>query len=222
ELGAGANARVTFMRKRGEVLGDSEVALDALPHVGNHRQREEMQRALAGRLGASSRLSTTVNQRMLYVAKPLRRGGEIVGVARVAVPLTQVYESVAVLRNVLGVAVVLALALAVLLSSAAAHLASRTVRRLTETARTLARGDLSVRSRVEGLDEYAELGRALDSLASSLSASLRELRTERDRLSGILSGMQEGVLFLDHQGHVALLNPALREMLLLSPDAAGK
>jgi two-component system phosphate regulon sensor histidine kinase PhoR len=127
----------------------------------------------------------------------------------------------AVLRNVLAVAVVLALALAVLLSSAAAHLASRTVRRLTETARALAKGNLNARSDVEGLDEYAELGRALDTLANNLSVSLRELRTERDRSSGILSGMQEGVLFLDHERHVALLNPALREMLLISSDVVG-
>ena len=41
-------------------------------------------------------------------------------------------------------------------------------------------------------------------------------------LSGILAGMQEGVLLLDRQGRVALVNPALREMLLLGADAVGK
>ncbi len=221
ELGAGSNARVTFISKAGKVLGDSGVPLARLPAVENHKNREEVAPALQGKVGHGSRLSATVNKRMIYIALPLREQGRIVGVARVAVPLTQVDKSMAVLRNVLAVAVVLALALAVLLSSAAAHLASRTVRRLTETARALAKGDLSIRSRVDGIDEYAELGRALDTLASNLSASLRELRTERDRLSGILSGMQEGVLFLDHQRRVALLNPALREMLLLSPDVVG-
>jgi len=221
ELGDGADARVTFIGKQGEVLGDSNVALEALPEVENHGQRSEVLQALRSDVGTSSRLSTTVNKRMLYLAVPLREGGSVVGVSRVAVPLTHVEKSMAVLRSVLAVAVVLALALAVLLSSAAAHLASRTVRRLTETARALAKGNLNARSDVEGLDEYAELGRALDTLANNLSVSLRELRNERDRLSGILSGMQEGVLFLDHEGHVALLNPALREMLLISSDAVG-
>lgn len=221
ELGDGADARVTFIGKRGEVLGDSNVALEALPQLENHGQRPEVLQALASDVGTSSRLSTTVNKQMLYLAVPLREGGSVVGVSRVAVPLTHVEKSMAVLRNVLAVAVVLALALAVLLSSAAAHLASRTVRRLTETARALAKGNLNARSDVDGLDEYAELGRALDTLANNLSVSLRELRNERDRLSGILSGMQEGVLFLDHERHVALLNPALREMLLISSDAVG-
>lgn len=222
ELGEGAKARVTFIRRQGEVLGDSSVPLDVLPTVENHSHRPEVIAALQDEVGSSSRLSTTVKKRMLYVAVPLREGGKVVGVSRVAMPLTQVDKSMAVLRNVLAVAVILALGLAVLLSSAAAHLASRTVRRLTETARSLSKGDLDARSGVEGLDEYAELGRALDTLASNLSTSLVELRTERDRLSGILSGMQEGVLLLDPQQRVALVNPALREMLLLSSDTVGR
>ncbi len=222
ELGSIAHTRVTFIRRQGDVLGDSEIPLAELPRVEKHEQRPEIVAALSGKVGSSSRLSSTVNQRMHYVAVPLRQRGEVVGVVRVAMPLTQVDESAKALRNVLGVAVVLALALAVVLSSVAAHLVSRTVLRLTEAARALAQGDLSVRSAVEGLDEYAELGRALDSLASSLSQSLSELRTERDRLSGILEGMQEGVLFLDQDQRVALVNPALREMLLLSPDVIGK
>ena len=44
---------------------------------------------------------------------------------------------------------------------------------------------------------------------------MSELRSERDLVARILDGMQEGVLLLDKEGKVALMNPALREMLLL-------
>ncbi len=59
-------------------------------------------------------------------------------------------------------------------------------------------------------------------MARNLSKTLDTLRSERDRMSGILSGMQEGVLLLDEDGRVALVNPALREMMLLPSDAQGK
>jgi two-component system, OmpR family, phosphate regulon sensor histidine kinase PhoR len=49
-----------------------------------------------------------------------------------------------------------------------------------------------------------------------------ELTEERNRLRGIVEGMEEGVLLLDSGGHVALVNAALREMLLLGADAVGK
>jgi two-component system phosphate regulon sensor histidine kinase PhoR len=48
-----------------------------------------------------------------------------------------------------------------------------------------------------------------------------ELKGERDLVTRILDGMQEGVLLLE-DGRVALMNPALREMLLLQADVIGK
>ena len=80
-----------------------------------------------------------------------------------------------------------------------------------------------MRARVmEGEDELPELGRTLDKLARGLSSSLKELRAERDRMAGILEGMQEGVILLDAKRRIVVLNPALREMLLLPADAIGK
>jgi two-component system, OmpR family, phosphate regulon sensor histidine kinase PhoR len=109
-----------------------------------------------------------------------------------------------------------------LISSMAAELAARPARSLATVARRMAAGDLTTRSRLVARDDLGDLGRALDQLAKNLSTSLSELRGERDRLSGILSGMVEGVLLLDGSGRIVLVNPALREMLLLGPDAVGK
>jgi two-component system phosphate regulon sensor histidine kinase PhoR len=52
--------------------------------------------------------------------------------------------------------------------------------------------------------------------------ALAELTEERNRLRGIVEGMEEGVILLDAGGQVALVNAALREMLLLGADAVGK
>ena len=104
----------------------------------------------------------------------------------------------------------------------AARTTARGLGSLTEVARRMAAGDLEARSGLEGDDELAELGRTLDKLARGLSSSLRDLRGERDRMAGILEGMQEGVLLLDSKRCIVVLNSALREMLLLPADAVGK
>ena len=59
-------------------------------------------------------------------------------------------------------------------------------------------------------------------MAKNLSRTLGDLSEERDRLGGILASMQEGVLLLDRSGHIYVLNPSLREMLLVGPDSVGK
>jgi two-component system, OmpR family, phosphate regulon sensor histidine kinase PhoR len=93
---------------------------------------------------------------------------------------------------------------------------------LTGAARRMAGGDLSVRTRLVGHDEVAELGHGLDRLAASLAASLGQLRSERDLQGRILEAMQEGVVVVDRAGRIVLVNPALRSMLLLGGDALGK
>jgi two-component system phosphate regulon sensor histidine kinase PhoR len=96
------------------------------------------------------------------------------------------------------------------------------VRPLTDAARRMHEGDLTVRARVAREQDVGQLGAAFDQLAGSLSQTVGELRSERDLVSRILNGMQEGVLLLDNDGKVALMNPALREMLLLRADLVGQ
>jgi two-component system, OmpR family, phosphate regulon sensor histidine kinase PhoR len=222
ELGQHARARVTLIARDGQVLGDSEAELAQLATLESHSDRPEVKQALAAGQGTSARYSASVHQRMLYVATPFRRDGQVVGVARLAVPLTAVDQAVTRLHGLVLLGSGLALVIAVIMSSLAAQWVSRTVRAMTAVAKQMAAGDLAVRTRATGDDEVADLGRALDRLAESLSATLVQLRAERDLSGRVLRGMREGVLLLDRDGRVALANPALREMLLLSDDVVGK
>jgi two-component system phosphate regulon sensor histidine kinase PhoR len=217
DLGKRANAEVTLLRKNGEVLGDSREHDEPVSFA----DRAEVRDALS--LPADSPgYASTVDGHMLVVAVPFTRSDEVAGVARVALPLTEIDVARAELGKTLSIATLLALAAAIIVSSLAAELASRTARSLTDVARRMADGDLSTRARQTGDDEFGDLGRALDQLAKNLSRTLGELREERDRLGGILAGMQEGVLLLDRSGHIYVLNPSLREMLLVGPNSVGK
>jgi two-component system phosphate regulon sensor histidine kinase PhoR len=221
-LGKTLEARVTFVRLDGKVLGDSEVDLAALPRVESHVDRPEVVLALATGRGASERVSTTIDKRLLYVGVPYMRDGKTAGVARVARPLSAVDAAVASARRALYTASAIAFALAVLVAAALAQRLTGTVRDLTDTARRMADGDLDVRTHTTGNDELGALGAALDALASSLSSTLGELRAERDLQLRILQGMQEGVLVTDEDQNVVLVNATLRSMLLVGADVMGK
>jgi two-component system, OmpR family, phosphate regulon sensor histidine kinase PhoR len=217
DLGQRANADVTLLRRDGTLLGESRVHDEPV----SLSERPEVRDALA-LAGKEPGYASVIDGHMLVVAVPFSRADEVAGVARVALPLTEIDVARAELGKTLSMATALALAAAIIVSTLAAELASRTARSLTEVARRMADGDLSTRARQTGDDEFGELGRALDQLAKNLSRTLAELREERDRLGGILASMQEGVLLLDRSGHIYVLNPSLREMLLLGPDSVGK
>jgi diguanylate cyclase (GGDEF)-like protein len=67
----------------------------------------------------------------------------------------------------------------------------RTIRRLVDAARAIARGDLKQRVPVQGRDELALLGRTFNQMAFQLQTRLDELEAERGRLRDVISRFGE-------------------------------
>jgi len=222
DLAPRARGRVTFIDGTGNVIGDSEVAAGDLDRVENHRQRPEVAAALAGGAGSSMRYSATIQKHLMYAAVPMPLPGGGRGVARLAVPVDEVTAAVGAVRHIMWGALVVALAVALVVSTTVAQVLSRALRRMTGAARRMAAGDLSVRLPPAGTDEVAELGRALNAMATNLAATLDALRGERDLLGLILESMREGVLVLDQEGLMLLVNPALRATLGLPAQTDGR
>ncbi len=221
DLGKRANVRVTIFDRTERMLGDSRLTFDQV-RADPKDYRPEVRTALVGDHGESNRYSAVLHQEVSYAAVPMTRDGMTVGAVRVALPSNQLEATRQALERGLLAVCIIGVLLAVVMSTVAGHLALQGVRELTSAARRMAGGDLDVRTRAEGQDEIADLGRSLEQLADGLRASLKELVGERDLLSGILTSMREGVLLLDRDGLVVLINPALREMLFLSDDDVGK
>ena len=221
ELGKRAGARVTIFDGAQKMLGDSRLPLEEVLQ-NPPDDRPEVRSALRGEHGESTRYSAVLAQEVTYAALPLLREGKVVGAVRVALPSNQIEATRRALEHGLLAACIVGVLAALVMSTFAGHLALKGVRELTLAAKRMAGGDLEVRTRSEGQDEVADLGRSLEHLADGLRTSLRELVGERDLLSGILTSMREGVLLVDREGLVALINPALREMLFLGDDDVGK
>ena len=217
-----ARGRVTFINGAGTVIGDSEVAAGDLDKVENHRDRPEVTAALAGGALSSMRYSATIQKRLMYAAVPMTLPGGGRGVARLAVPIDEVTAAVDAVRSIMLGALLVALVVALVASTTVAQVLSRALRRMTGAARRMAAGDLAVRLRPMGSDEVADLGRALDAMATNLAATLTALRGERDLLGLILQSMREGVLVLDEEGRMLLVNPALRATLGLPAETEGR
>jgi two-component system phosphate regulon sensor histidine kinase PhoR len=73
-LGEQTDTRVTIISVDGTVLGDSE---EDPATMENHASRPEIRDALRTGLGESTRYSTTVSQKMMYIAVPISYQGEV-------------------------------------------------------------------------------------------------------------------------------------------------
>jgi two-component system phosphate regulon sensor histidine kinase PhoR len=214
-------ARVTVIAPDGRVLGESERELAELAVMDNHAARPEVRAALAGRQGRDLRHSTTVAAPLLYVALPIRVDGRIVGALRLALPLSAVTASYATLHQVMlaGGAVTLLVALGI--GVFVAGRVTRPVVEMQSIARQMSQGSFLVRAPTRSTDEIGTLGRSLNVMAGRLREKIGDLEQEQAKVTAILDAMVEGVIAVDGQEHILLMNEKARAMFALG-NARGE
>jgi two-component system phosphate regulon sensor histidine kinase PhoR len=101
---------------------------------------------------------------------------------------------------------------------AALDMSARRVRQVIATVERIAGGDLDARVWAGGHGEIGRLGRAVNRMAAKLEKQTRKRNRERDRFDTVLHTMTDGVILLNKQGHVTLINPAALRILRVDPD----
>jgi two-component system phosphate regulon sensor histidine kinase PhoR len=186
----------------------------------NHADRPEIAVARTSGIGRARRYSATLKIDMLYVAVPVEHPA--IAFVRVALPLTDIRNQLqAVLTATLaafGVALIAGAAIAWFLSARI----GRRVRLIAGVAERYRDGDLTPPQLGFGDDELGTVARALDESVQEVGRQLTQQVRDRARMEAILAGMIEGVIVVDAQGRLQLVNDAARQMLKLDEIGIGR
>jgi two-component system phosphate regulon sensor histidine kinase PhoR len=199
------DSRITIIAPDGTVLGDS---LEDPSGMENHASRPEVKDALTYGIGESTRYSTTLKQQMMYVAVPIYEKGQLLGVARAALPLNTVESSVDRITRIIVLATVIVTVLAVVAAWLIARTVTRPVRELTKAAQKVAAGGLGHKVTVAAKDEIGQLARAFNEMSSALKATMDNVSAEKNKLANVLASMSDGVIMTDGEGNMVLANTA--------------
>jgi two-component system phosphate regulon sensor histidine kinase PhoR len=213
-------ARVTIIAPDGTVLGESD---EDRTQMENHLNRPEIQQAFASGKGVSIRFSQTVGYEMMYVAVPISNGSQEIGFTRIALPLEQIDANVNRLERSISIATVTATVLAILLAFIIASYTTRPMRNLTESVK-----DMTLEGRQHPLipvtkDEVGQLTRAINTMGAQMREQFSNLEKERSKLSAVLAQMTDGVLIVDREGEVQLINPTTENLFgIIRSEALGR
>lgn len=210
KLGGQIGTRITIIALDGIVLGDSNEDPSTME---NHAIRPEVKDALASGIGESTRYSITLGKRMMYVAVPIRGQGDVLGVARVALPLTQVESSVNRIIISIVVAMVIAAMLVILVAWLIARMTTRPIRELTSASQKIATGEFGQKISVRTKDESGQLAHAFNEMSLKLKEMIATISEDRARLTSILDNMADGVILTDVEGSVVLTNSTAQRLL---------
>jgi two-component system phosphate regulon sensor histidine kinase PhoR len=139
-----------------------------------------------------------------------------------ALPLTDVREQLRPILTATLTALSLALVGAGVIAWVFSARIGRRVRLIAQLAERYQRGDLTPPRLGFGDDELAAVARALDDSVQEVGRKLAEQARDRARMEALLAGMVEGVIVVDPQGRLQLVNQAARQMLRLDSYAIGR
>jgi len=203
EVGDALGLRVTLVSLNGEVIGDSYVDADRLSLIENHSNRPELQQALAGGFGESTRYSDTVNEDMLYMAVPLGREKPF-AILRFAKPLSDIRLLEAELRKGIEGALFWSLLLSLVFGVLTAIFLSRPLRLIADVADNIVHGDYASKLGINRDDEIGRLARAVN----IMSDEMKRMNQQEEWFKAVFSSIREAIIVTDTRGSIKLGNPA--------------
>ncbi|MDD3927788.1 MAG: ATP-binding protein, partial [bacterium] len=203
---------VTVLDAGGGVRADS--LADPAP-MDNHRNRPEIRQALQGETGRSRRYSNTLRRDMLYVALPLMRDGSIAGAVRLALPAADIRSAQHHVRTILLGSLLLSSVLAILLGFVFARSIVRPLEQIGAAGRSLAAGNFQTALDISTGDELQQLAETFKSMSTQLAQLVEQISSERDQMGTILENMADGIVVIDDEGRIEIINDAAVRILAL-------
>lgn len=201
--------RVTIINPDGTLAGDSHVDLSQIPDDYNMFQREEMQEAMQGDVGISTRPSETINRTMMFAVVRAPSGHYV----RVARPYSSTWEALITSIPAILVAAVCAYFISIPGAVQFANSILSPIHHFSDGLDRVMEGDARLDPESYPYEEIRSIARRINTLSADVADGLLRVDREHKRTNAILNSMQEGFVLLDTEGHVLLINKAACRVL---------
>lgn len=204
--------RITLIDLDGEVLFDSEVDSNTLD---NHFERPEFQQVINGEtVGSYNRISESTGEGQYYAATFLNESnGEAFAVLRLSKSVDDMVGS----TDQLVQALLLFTGISIMATLLFAHYWTKKIgapiENIKQVANRLSYQEYSSRYTSSSYKEINDLGEAVNELAVNLDAQMYEIRQNDKRLRELINHLVIGVMLLDENRKMTMVNPVMNEIL---------
>lgn len=207
--------RETLIDKEGNVLSDSVADTETMD---NHNLRQEVIDARAYGSGYSVRYSNSTKMDTMYYATRFGDGY----VVRSAIPMEKVslieWSYIKLYLAVMAASLLITL----LFSSRLAKRIVKPIKEMEETTHRISEGNLYERVKVYSGDEIGDLAITFNNMADRLENSFKDTTQKQTELEAVLKSMDSGVIAVDREFRVMLINPYAKKIFGISRDIIGE
>jgi two-component system sensor histidine kinase VicK len=206
------NSEMQILNANGEVISMSQPDPAIL---GQKNTQQVVTRALQLQNNKETERNITdvdgLRKKML--ARPVMKDGKVIGAVYIVKSMEDLYANIARINQIFITGTLIALALTALLGTILSGTITSPIKEITKQATMVAEGDFERRVRVYGQDEIGQLSNAFNNMTARLKEALAINEEEKEKLTSILTNMNDGVLATDERGRVIVMNPRAKEML---------
>ncbi len=183
ELNQILQTRITVIRPNGEVIGESD---DNPNEMENHHDRPEILESMQGQVGMSVRFSHTLQKSMMYVAIPIKKGNQIIGVARTSLPATSVELTLNSIYYSIALGGVVIAIISAIISLIFSRKITKPIEQLKKGVERFSRGDFNTKLPIPHSEELAALADAMNHMGMQLDNRLKTIIQQKKTARGDL------------------------------------
>lgn len=205
--------RFTVINKDGEVIFDNEIA-----KLDNHNNRQEIIDAFKNGSGSSVRYSASLSTSMVYVATKIDDNTVI----RSSVPVNNIKVFTSGTLKYYIAIILLVFVLSLFLAVKLVKIIVYPINELQKVTSKIENGDLNKRAIIYNYDEIGFLAQTFNNIADQLEIRIIDSLDKKNKLEAILESMESGVIAIDNNENIILINSYSQKLFDLKEDNIGK
>ncbi|WP_291733461.1 HAMP domain-containing sensor histidine kinase [Clostridium sp.] len=205
--------RFTVINKEGEVIFDNEIA-----KLDNHNNRQEIIDAFKNGSGSSVRYSASLSTSMVYVATKIDDNTVI----RSSVPVNNIRVFTSGTLKYYIAIILLVFVLSLFLAIKLVKIIVYPINELQKVTSKIENGDLNKRAIIYNYDEIGFLAQTFNNIADQLEIRIIDSLDKKNKLEAILESMESGVIAIDNNENIILINSYSQRLFDLKEDNIGK
>lgn len=205
--------RFTVINKEGEVIFDNEIA-----KLDNHNNRQEIIDAFKNGSGSSVRYSESLSTSMVYVATKIDDNTVI----RSSVPVNSIRVFTSGTLKYYIAIILLVFVLSLFLAVKLVKIIVYPINELQKVTSKIENGDLNKRAIIYNYDEIGFLAQTFNNIADQLEIRIIDSLDKKNKLEAILESMESGVIAIDNNENIILINSYSQKLFDLKEDNIGK
>ncbi|MGI5998637.1 MAG: two-component system histidine kinase PnpS [Lutispora sp.] len=202
--------RITLIDSQGNVLADT---YEDISKMDNHIDRPEVKKAISGNYSTERRYSDTIKADYLYYAIAARYQDNDIIIVRLSMPLNEIEMIIRKYLYNLLMAFVFGLVIALIIGYISTKKIVKPLSKITETSEEIAKGNFSIKLKINGNDEISKLAETINNMSQQLQYYINGLNTRNKEMEAILSSVASGIIAIDKDYRILFVNDNAKKLL---------